>query len=86
PKARRPGRRLPRRRPISADAPDWRILTGAFMPNESSLPWPEYLRAWLDALRYHPEQHYLGGARRAEAASATEERGSETPARQERAA
>ncbi|MBC9179701.1 hypothetical protein [Pseudoroseomonas ludipueritiae] len=56
------------------------------MPNESSLPWPEYLRAWLDALRYHPEQHYLGGARRVEAASATEERGSETPARQERAA
>lgn len=31
------------------------------MQNDPYLAWPEYLRTWLSALRYHPEQHYLRG-------------------------
>jgi hypothetical protein len=33
------------------------------MQHDPNAPWPEYLRAWLSALRYHPEQHYLRGHR-----------------------
>lgn len=56
------------------------------MQDESNLSWPEYLRAWLDALRYHPEQHHLRSSRRTEAAGAAEQQSRETPPRQERAA
>ncbi|MFC7553388.1 hypothetical protein ACFQU7_15730 [Pseudoroseomonas wenyumeiae] len=61
-------------------------LTGAFMRDDPTLAWPEYLRAWLDALRYHPEQHNLRGSRHAEATSAEASRDRGPPAQQDGAA
>jgi hypothetical protein len=56
------------------------------MQDDATLPWPEYLRAWLDALRYHPEQHDLRGSRRDEAASAKVRQDEGPPAQRDRAA
>ncbi|WP_158600921.1 hypothetical protein [Teichococcus wenyumeiae] len=52
------------------------------MRDDPTLAWPEYLRAWLDALRYHPEQHNLRGSRHAEATSAEASRDRGPPAQQ----
>lgn len=54
------------------------------MQDDSSLPWPEYLRAWLDTLRYHPEQHGFRSSPADEAASDKPKREDTAPAQRER--
>jgi hypothetical protein len=55
------------------------------MRDDPTLPWPEYLRAWLDALRYHPDRHRCGGPQPDAASSTPNRRESEPPSRQDRA-
>lgn len=56
------------------------------MRDDLTLPWPEYLRAWLGTLRYHPDRHRFADPQQDEASPAPDGQASEPPPGQDRAA